>query len=294
MELCETNVQRLIESNRYWPDRDFLKQIVIGLDYLHSMNFIHRDIKPSNVLVARDSRDKLIPKLADFGISKTATSSGSDDTKNCRGSMGWIAPELCEGPQEDATVVYNKSVDIFSAGCLFHYIQSRGLHPFQGLVVKQKLNFNDCNFNIQKYGRGEGKYNLSSLLVYDLKDLIERMIEKEPQKRITITEILSHPCFWKPEESLNYIIAAVDRRLKNEKHKDKQAKGSSPLINLLEHNSHTVTSGDWKAKLSRIIQGKVDVGQGGKKKKPIYDSTSIYDLLLCIRDKVRGSSFLDG
>ena len=298
MERCENSLQKLIESRRYWADKDFLKQIITGLDYLHAMSIIHRDIKPSNVLVTRNVRNMLIPKLADFGISKTANVGGNDETRNCRGSNGWTAPELCNARQENGRPVeYNKSVDIFATGCLFYYIITRGSHPFQGpdAKSKQKLNLSDCDYNIQKYGRGEGSYDLSSLIDdeqnqphYDLKDLIERMIEKEPEKRMTTKEILSHPYFWDAVKSLTYIRTAVDEKLKSEKLKHKRNRGSSVLINLLENNSDVVTGGNWKNRLTPNIRITVDFGQGRKLKNPIYDGASVYDLLLCIRDKVTG------
>ena len=162
---------------------------------------------------------------------------------------------------------------------------THGHHPFQGPNSKEKLNLNDCHYYIQNYGRREGTYDLSSVS-FDLKDLIERMIEKDPQNRITANEVLLHPYFWDAEKALNYIRTVVDGKLKTEKLKDKRAKGSSELINLLERNRQSVTGGNWRARLCPLIQNTVDTGQGGRRKRTAYDSSSVYDLLLCIRDKV--------
>ena len=50
---------------------DLFLQTINGLDYIHSNNIIHRDLKPENLLLKRGPGDKLIVKLADFGLSNT-------------------------------------------------------------------------------------------------------------------------------------------------------------------------------------------------------------------------------
>ena len=306
MERCDTSVQKLTELGRRWADRDFLYQTVLGLNHLHAMNIIHRDIKPSNVLVSRDIQNMYIPKLADFGISKIACAEdnetfapgslkrptsklaaleeriaiadGRDTTLNCRGSPGWIATELCHpGPAK-----YSKAVDVFATGCLFYYIMTQGQHPFHGTRPKLKLDLSVCHYNIVRYGRGESKYDLTSIK-QNLKDLIERMIEKEPVKRLSTTDVMAHPFFWDAEKALNYIISNVNNKLKPETPKDNDTSRRIDLIRLLEHESHVITEGNWKAKLSPAIQKNIDCGEEK------YDSSSIFDLLLCICDKVSSS-----
>ena len=116
MERCETSLEELIETDRFWPSRDFNKQIIIGLNYLHAMNIVHKDLKPSKVLVTRDIHSTLIPNIADFGISKSVNPGGCDDMMSYRGSIGWIAPELFDSLPEDGRPKLNKTVDISTAG----------------------------------------------------------------------------------------------------------------------------------------------------------------------------------
>lgn len=90
--------------------KDYIKQVLKGLVYLHSNKIVHCDLKGANVLVDQDGR----VKLSDFGCSKLFENSlsHSDISNVVRGSLAWMAPE----------VLMNKGIhrraDIWSLGCL--------------------------------------------------------------------------------------------------------------------------------------------------------------------------------
>ncbi|KAH3672170.1 hypothetical protein WICPIJ_010109 [Wickerhamomyces pijperi] len=93
--------------------RNFTRQILIGLNYLHSRDIIHRDIKGANILIDINGQ----VKISDFGISKkleTSKSSTSQAAKRAslQGSVYWMAPEVVK--QQTIT----KKSDIWSLGCL--------------------------------------------------------------------------------------------------------------------------------------------------------------------------------
>ena len=70
MDYCMTSLERLFKNApdqrlRNWQAQHYFKQLIDGLDYLHSINIIHNDIKPGNLLITCDD----ILKICDFSIS---------------------------------------------------------------------------------------------------------------------------------------------------------------------------------------------------------------------------------
>ena len=94
MELCKCNLE---EFNLNQLDIEqkiiIIKQIICGLQYLHSMYFIHRDIKLSNIFVSLDNKIK----LGDFGFSTKSFENNNEDL----GTFGYIAPEILAGKNYD-------------------------------------------------------------------------------------------------------------------------------------------------------------------------------------------------
>jgi BR serine/threonine kinase len=88
--------------------RDFLRQIIYGLEYLHSLGICHRDIKPENILLDAN----LNVKIADFGFARFVKSSIADTS--C-GSPHYAAPEIVKGGP------YNgKAADVWSCGVVVY------------------------------------------------------------------------------------------------------------------------------------------------------------------------------
>ncbi len=87
----------------------YIKQILLGLVYLHENKVVHCDLKGANVLVDSDG----VVKLSDFGCSKRFESSLSKSDFNgiIKGSLPWMAPEVLQ------TQGYGVKADIWSLGC---------------------------------------------------------------------------------------------------------------------------------------------------------------------------------
>ncbi|XP_060942809.1 interferon-induced, double-stranded RNA-activated protein kinase-like isoform X2 [Limanda limanda] len=125
MELCDTKTLRLWidekdtqnvkkslrDSKRREESKTIAKQIVSGVDYIHSKKFIHRDLKPANILFGQDRQ----VKIGDFGL---VTAENDDDADNlierteCKGTPSYMAPE-----QSGST--YDRKVDIFASGLIY-------------------------------------------------------------------------------------------------------------------------------------------------------------------------------
>lgn len=88
----------------------YTRQIVKGLDYLHSNAIVHRDIKGANIMVT----SRGIIKMIDFGCAKKYCQEMSGEMHSVRGTPYWMAPEVICGQG------YGRKSDIWSLGCTVH------------------------------------------------------------------------------------------------------------------------------------------------------------------------------
>lgn len=140
----------------------YMAEMVLGLEHLHkNLGVVYRDLKPENCLL--DAEGHLL--LTDFGLSKVAVDD-NDQCKSIQGTIEYMAPEIIEGKK------YNTAVDWWSFGALGYDLLT-GSPPFTGnnhakileKIVKQKISM---------------PYFLSA----DAKDLLTRLLRKEPTKRL--------------------------------------------------------------------------------------------------------------
>ncbi|CAR23234.1 mitogen-activated protein kinase kinase kinase STE11 [Lachancea thermotolerans CBS 6340] len=110
--------------------KNFTRQILIGLSYLHRKNIIHRDIKGANILIDI----KGCVKITDFGISKKLSPLNQQQNKRAslQGSVYWMAPEVVK------QVVTTKKADIWSVGCVIIEMFT-GKHPFPDFSQMQAI-----------------------------------------------------------------------------------------------------------------------------------------------------------
>ncbi|CAK9442388.1 uncharacterized protein LODBEIA_P61310 [Lodderomyces beijingensis] len=91
--------------------RFITKQVLLGLEYLHSNNIIHRDLKADNLLLDLDGTCK----ISDFGISKKNSDIYANNANmSMKGTIFWMAPEVINNQSEG----YSAKVDIWSLGCV--------------------------------------------------------------------------------------------------------------------------------------------------------------------------------
>ena len=104
------SIQSLLKKFGVFEDticRVYTKQILEGLQYLHSNNIVHRDIKGGNILIDHCGT----VKLADFGASKKLSSITSGNAHSIKGSPFWMAPEVIRNEG------HSFPADIWSLGC---------------------------------------------------------------------------------------------------------------------------------------------------------------------------------
>ena len=181
MELCNgvTLLQLInekIESNKKFLQRDvkqIMKQILITLNYLHENNVAHRDLKPENIIIDTSCPGYMKVKIIDFGIS-SIKSEGQLSTTIC-GSLHYIAPEILRNEMYVGT-----KADIWSAGVIFY------------ILLTNKLPFESENFEILRTMIISAQYELpiDSDIPSEATDLLAKMLNPDPSKRITAKEAL--------------------------------------------------------------------------------------------------------
>lgn len=161
--------------------RYIMRQVFEAVDYIHSENIVHRDLKPENILLD----DNLNVKITDFGFAKHLPE-GQKLFDLC-GTPGYLAPETLKVNMFDNAPGYSREVDIWACGVIMFTLLV-GCPPFWHRKQMVMLR------NIM-----EGKYSFSSPewadISEDPKDLIRKCLVVEPEKRITVKEILKHPFF---------------------------------------------------------------------------------------------------
>ncbi|XP_060167051.1 calcium/calmodulin-dependent protein kinase kinase 2 isoform X2 [Globicephala melas] len=155
--------------------RFYFQDLIKGIEYLHYQKIIHRDIKPSNLLVGEDGH----VKIADFGVSNEFK--GSDALlSNTVGTPAFMAPESLS---ETRKIFSGKALDVWAMGVTL-YCFVFGQCPFMDeriMCLHSKIKSQALEFPDQPD------------IAEDLKDLITRMLDKNPELRIVVPEIKLHP-----------------------------------------------------------------------------------------------------
>ncbi|XP_014799949.1 PREDICTED: death-associated protein kinase 2 isoform X4 [Calidris pugnax] len=155
----------------------FIKQILDGVNYLHSKKIAHFDLKPENIMLL----DKNIPiphiKLIDFGLAHKIEE--GVEFKNIFGTPEFVAPEIVNYEP------LGLAADMWSIGVIT-YILLSGASPFLGETKQETL----ANITAVNYEFDEEFFSNTSDLA---KDFIQKLLVKDTRKRLTIQEALSHP-----------------------------------------------------------------------------------------------------
>ena len=152
-----------------------------GIAYLHANKVVHRDIKLDNVLL--DGHGNI--KIGDYGVSKRVNDDNEMLFEQC-GTPAYIAPEIV---REIGYKGY--PVDIWSAGvCL--YAMLYGNVPFKPNQMS------DLNQMIM-----ETQIEYKDTVSEESRDLMMRMLQKNPSKRLTAEEVLDHQWFDDVDETLD-------------------------------------------------------------------------------------------
>ena len=149
------------------------KYIFQAVQYLHENKIIHRDIKLENIIITEKQNLKLI----DFDLS--VIQNYNKNYKAC-GTLQYMAPELLNGMKFDNKIdIWSLGITLYSAVFGFFPFNSAAFNSYSNEALTQKPFFDIDDVYVSD----------------DFIDLINKMLEKIPSKRITINECLKHSWF---------------------------------------------------------------------------------------------------
>ena len=156
---------------------EIIHKLSMAIYYLHSYGIVHRDLKPENILMT-DLTSNADIRLLDFGLSKFV---GNDE--KCTepyGTLSFVAPEVLQGKP------YDKSVDLWSIG-IITFLLLCGYMPFDDKHSEREI----ARQTIQDPVPYENK--IWSKLSPEAKTFVDGLLQKKPEKRYSIKEVLEHP-----------------------------------------------------------------------------------------------------
>lgn len=180
-----------------------LRDIINGLEYLHDYkHIIHRDLKPSNLLINQDNT----VKISDFGVSLLLENNANDakELAKIMGTPAFYAPELCQFVNNRFSMVTNEdhagnkikisyNIDIWSLGVTLYCLLFNNL-PFNGnneFEMCKNIVKSELQFPLIKHSSKVTENDIQELKC--LKDLIKKILVKDPDERISLKEIKVHP-----------------------------------------------------------------------------------------------------
>ena len=163
---------------------EIIHKLSMAIYYLHSYGIVHRDLKPENILMT-DLSPKADIRLLDFGLSKII---GNDE--KCTepyGTLSFVAPEVLQGKP------YDKSVDLWSIG-IITFLLLCGYLPFDDKHSEREIARQTIQDPVPFEDKIWNKYSPEA------KTFVEGLLQKKPEKRYSIKEILEHPWIKKKDK----------------------------------------------------------------------------------------------
>jgi aurora kinase len=159
-----------------WQAAQYIAQMASALKYLHKKHVIHRDIKPENILVGLHGEIK----ISDFGWSVHAP---NNRRNTMCGTLDYLPPEMCRhqgGRDGKDDNWYSEKIDLWSLGVLTYEFLV-GEAPFEDTPAMTQ----------RRIARGE--MTIPPFISAEARDLIKRLLQLDPEKRLSLEEVEVHP-----------------------------------------------------------------------------------------------------
>eukprot|EP00930_Biecheleria_cincta_P100171 TRINITY_DN91788_c0_g1_i1.p1 TRINITY_DN91788_c0_g1~~TRINITY_DN91788_c0_g1_i1.p1 ORF type:complete len:619 (+),score=83.86 TRINITY_DN91788_c0_g1_i1:45-1901(+) len=179
-----------------------MRQMLAGTNYCHCKGVVHRDIKPENILFSNRTSGAPL-KIIDFGLASfmdciptrdDGTGSGNVKMQTV-GTPHYLAPEMIQGR-------YDQKADLFSIGIIYAELLT-GVHPFwkkgdSEVAVLQRIQqtaiFSKSGVPLDSYSSFWEHVSVEAC------DFCQKLLEKDPQFRLSAAEALNHVWFQDPEK----------------------------------------------------------------------------------------------
>ena len=185
MELCDSDLDKELENRDKGYNEKEIKMIMSQLNNvfkkLNENNIVHRDLKLENILIkyTNKSKTEFIPKLSDYGLSKELK---KEKLFSHLGTPATMAPEVIRNQS------YDSKADLWSVGVIIYYLHFKE-YPYG-------LNEEAISQNLKK----KTPYKKAENLL--LRDLIDKLLQEDQDKRLSWEEYFHHP-FFATEPQLN-------------------------------------------------------------------------------------------
>ncbi|KAH0538733.1 hypothetical protein FGG08_004685 [Glutinoglossum americanum] len=183
LEMCKKGVIMKVgldERSDCYDDEDcrcWFRDLILGIEYscpVHAQGVVHRDIKPDNLLLTSEN----VLKIVDFGVSEMFEKESEMLTAKSAGSPAFLPPELCVARHGE---ISGKAADIWSMGVTLYCLRF-GKLPFEKIGVMDL--YEAIRNDVLTYPPDTDP---------DFVDSMERLLEKDPAKRIKMPELREHP-----------------------------------------------------------------------------------------------------
>ncbi|EGR30117.1 protein kinase domain protein [Ichthyophthirius multifiliis] len=161
----------------------YMKQILSAIVYCHIFNIVHKHMKPENILFFTKQNNSIL-KLIDF-------------SKEIESKQEIVSPPYYTPPETITENKYDEKSDVWSIGIIM-YILLNGQPPFYG-------NSDQKVFEKIKIG----KFDINENISQEAKELINSMLQVDPQKRISASEACAHPWIIN-----NFNVEPLDNKIK--------------------------------------------------------------------------------